>query len=278
MQSSDVPARFTLPFASSAGPGFIRTIPSPSQTGGAASLTDGFPAVTMQPIATGGIPPFGQDMNGILKQVTQWNQWHGAGGPIIYDATFATAIGGYPKSSVLVATSLDGKCWLNLINNNTSNPDLGGANWLAFNPTTPPVMATPAQMEAATASSLLFASPQNCFYANSALKAYAAFNWNGSIIQGITKSDYSASSTIFTRNAVGSFNLQVTTPLIFAAGFAMAFSDSVLGGGVPSFIHGQGAAFSGTNPNFNFYFYNSAGALCDPVNAWVFLFGTTTNP
>jgi hypothetical protein len=137
MLSSSIPARFGIPWGASAGGAYIRAIPQASQIGitaGAASLTDGWPPATFLPIGAGGTPPFGQDFNGILKQITQWNQWQAAGGPTTFDQTFANAIGGYPKSAVLAgggATPFT-TFWLNQVEGNTANPDTGGANWLAI--------------------------------------------------------------------------------------------------------------------------------------------------
>lgn len=135
MLLSGIPAKFSIPFAASAGAGYINTIPvAPSPTPGLASLTTGFPTVTFQPEASGGNPPYGADFNGILNWVTSWLQWAAAGGfPVQYDATFQTAIGGYPNGAVLEAASLgNGRFWISTVDNNTSNPDAGGANWMAF--------------------------------------------------------------------------------------------------------------------------------------------------
>ena len=112
MQSSQIPSKFQIPFANGAGAGYIRQIPVASQisiTPGAASLTDGFPPLTFIAEGAGGIPPFGQDMNGILNEITAWIQWGNAGAPVIYDATFSAAIGGYPKGTIL--TSVVGGSW-----------------------------------------------------------------------------------------------------------------------------------------------------------------------
>ena len=60
-------------WASGAKPSYIRTIGNPSLVGkndGAASYTDGFPPLNFTPVAAGGVPPYGADMNGILKQMT----------------------------------------------------------------------------------------------------------------------------------------------------------------------------------------------------------------
>lgn len=133
MQISNLPAnKFSIPFASAAGAGFINVIPEASQIGitnGAASLTDGFPPLNFLPVGSGGVPPFGQDMNGILKEISAWTQWQNAGGLVPYDATFSTAIGGYPQSAVLAGTTA-GAVWLSTVDNNVTNPNTGGAGWV----------------------------------------------------------------------------------------------------------------------------------------------------
>lgn len=135
MLAANVPANFPIPFANSAGVGYVRTIPTASQIGitpGAASLTDGFPPLNFLDPTAGGIPPFGQDFNGILKQVTAWSQWQQAGNNFpLYNAAFSAAIGGYPAGAVLMQAS-HGGLWLSGVDNNTSDPDTGGANWTSF--------------------------------------------------------------------------------------------------------------------------------------------------
>ena len=137
MLSSAIPAKFNIPFASSAGPGFITTpIPEASQIGsnpGRASLTDGFPPLNFTPEAAGGLPPFGADMNGLMQMVTSWLQWAAAGGiPVAFDATFALKIGGYPKGAFLQKVATMDRYWISTADNNMNNPDTGGANWLPF--------------------------------------------------------------------------------------------------------------------------------------------------
>lgn len=133
MDSSAIPPKFPIVWGNSAGSAYIRSIPEASQIGVtncAASLTDGFPPLTFTPSSAGGCPPFGQDFNGILKQITQWSQWVQASGPVFYDSSFSTSIGGYPKGAILSSTIVPGYRWLSTAENNTTDPDAGGAGWV----------------------------------------------------------------------------------------------------------------------------------------------------
>jgi hypothetical protein len=136
MNLGSIPAKFPIPWANAAGGGFVRTIPVASQIGvsdGAASLTDGYPPLNFQPIGAGGVPPFGQDMNGILKQITQWLQWTQAGGGVPYfDGAFAAAIGGYPQGAFLQSATTPGTFWISTADANVNNPDSTPTNWLSF--------------------------------------------------------------------------------------------------------------------------------------------------
>ena len=81
MLASQIPTKFSVPFANSAGGSYIRAIPTASQIGivdGAASLTDGFPPLNFLTLGAGGIPPFGQDMtDGEVAAVVSYirNSW-----------------------------------------------------------------------------------------------------------------------------------------------------------------------------------------------------------
>jgi len=133
MLASQVPANFPIPFANAAGVGYKNTIPQASQIGilaGAASLTDGFPPLNFLPAPPygSGVPPFGQDMNGIFYEITSSVQWTQAGGMPVYNSTFSIAIGGYPNGAVLLMASGNGM-WLSTADNNLTNPDASGAGW-----------------------------------------------------------------------------------------------------------------------------------------------------
>lgn len=134
MQISSIPTKFPTVFAASAAAGYIRSIPVTTATNGQASLTLGFPPACFTPEAAGGVPPFGQDFNGILNQITAWIQWQNAGALVTYDATFSGEIGGYPQGAILTSAANSAAWWVSSVDNNTTNPDAGGAGWILVQP------------------------------------------------------------------------------------------------------------------------------------------------
>jgi len=119
------PSQITVPFSSN---GVKNTIPETATGSNLASMQEGFPVITMTDVDQGGMPPQGQDMNGILFDVTKAIQYQQAGGLFPYDATFAQAIDGYPLGALL--TSADGSClYQNTVSGNVSDPDNGGHGW-----------------------------------------------------------------------------------------------------------------------------------------------------
>lgn len=119
------PTQITVNWASS---GDKNTIPIPSQSGGAASFTAGFPPLTMTPKASGGVPPSGKDMNGILFSLSQAIQYEQSGGHFPFSSAFASAVGGYPIGAIVQATDNSG-FWVNGTANNTTDPEAFGAGW-----------------------------------------------------------------------------------------------------------------------------------------------------
>lgn len=129
MQISDAPSKLVLPWADAGSK--TNPIPVASQQGitpGAASLTDGFPPLCDTPLASGGIPPSMQDMNGGLYQMSAVDRWACAGGGFPYDATFSAAVGGYPKGA-RVLKAIGSAYWISTVDNNVTDPDTGGAGW-----------------------------------------------------------------------------------------------------------------------------------------------------
>jgi hypothetical protein len=132
MLVSASPNKFNFAWGYGQSAPYIRAVPLTTSTPGAASIQLGYPAVTFTPTGAGGIPPDGADENGILNQITLWLQWFNGGGPIFYDSVWAGATGGYPKWSMLSNAATPGLFWISTADGNVSNPDTGGAGWVAF--------------------------------------------------------------------------------------------------------------------------------------------------
>ena len=82
------PNNITTPFAQGGLKNAIPEQRDPSKPG-QASMTEGFPVATMIPLDQGGVPPTGQDMNGILHLLAQHIQYLNAGGTYTFDGNFA---------------------------------------------------------------------------------------------------------------------------------------------------------------------------------------------
>ena len=90
-----------------------------------ATYADGFPSITMTPISTGGKPPSGKDMNGVLYEISAHTVWQNQGGRYRFDQAFCNTIGGYSKGAVLINDTLD-TVYISLVDANTHNPNNGG--------------------------------------------------------------------------------------------------------------------------------------------------------
>lgn len=132
------PDILTIPFAANAAPETINPIPisrEPTDPAQQATWSEGFPRVTMQPMATGGIPPKGQDMNGALKAISEHIVYMGSGGLYGWSDAWVAAKGGYPLGAVL--QSNDGRsAYVNIVEGNAVNfnttPSSIGVSWLPF--------------------------------------------------------------------------------------------------------------------------------------------------
>lgn len=130
MQQSNVPSKSPIVFGASATGTYIRTVPQTTADPAAASFTLGFPPQTFTDEGAGGTPPDGRDFNGILNHLSAWCRWFMAGGTAPYDSSFQTAVGGYPRNAIVGSLTNPGRSWRSLVDNNTTNPDSGGANWI----------------------------------------------------------------------------------------------------------------------------------------------------
>ncbi|HGK4675261.1 TPA: hypothetical protein ACJ2WV_004562, partial [Kluyvera georgiana] len=127
MNRTDAPKKQPVIFGTN---GQRENLPDTTPAGdNTASYDVGFPAVTMILKSAGGLPPKGQDMNQILFELSAIGRWLSAGALNSYDATFATAIGGYPKAAVLVGD--DGATiFISTAEANTANPNTTATGWL----------------------------------------------------------------------------------------------------------------------------------------------------
>lgn len=130
----------TEPFGAAALEAYITLpVPVPTQTAilpGAASFEDGFPPLTMSDIETeGGVPAFGEDMNGILYMISAYCALIQAGQTVPYNAVVAAAIDGYAVGANLAKTDGSG-FWFNTVDGNETDPEgVGAAGWVGWSPT-----------------------------------------------------------------------------------------------------------------------------------------------
>lgn len=161
MQDSDVPTKFIKPFAADATATYSRPIPLTSTDPFAASQSSGFPPDTFVPPGAGGAPPNGKDVNGCFNMATAWDRWFSAGGPIKFDGTFSAAVDGYAKGSIVQSAITFGRFWFCTVQDNVSDPDIGGAGWIGF--TLDVIPATGCRLQYSSPTSIMLA-PKNGGY------------------------------------------------------------------------------------------------------------------
>jgi hypothetical protein len=130
MISTDIPYKFAEPWATAAGGSYITNPIPTTSVGGNAGQDLGFPPITMQPPASGGIPPEGPDFNGLEFYNTSWLRWVQAGGAIPYDATFQSNVGGYPSGARVNSAVAANVIWRSTTDDNVTDPDTEGAGWV----------------------------------------------------------------------------------------------------------------------------------------------------
>ena len=106
-----------------ANDGTRNTIPEDATGSNLASIEEGFPDITMQSLADGGLPPMGEDFNGLFYLSTDQRIYLQNGGIITFSDDVSNAIGGYPAGAVLDYINSDGDyCKVkSLIDDNTYN-------------------------------------------------------------------------------------------------------------------------------------------------------------
>ncbi len=141
MQASNIiqPTVLSTPVAVDGLKNTIPTNPT-SSSSNLASITGGFPSITMQSVANGGLPPMGQDFNGLFYVATDQKVYLQNGGIITFNEDVSTAIGGYPNGAILDYLDSNNNFLKvqSLIDNNTYNfittPSyIDGEHWQILN-------------------------------------------------------------------------------------------------------------------------------------------------
>ena len=103
--------------------------PAADPVTGKAGFDVGFSSINMTSEAAGGIPPWGQDFNGILYSLTRSIQYVQSGGLPTFDPGLSAVVGGYKKGAILGGVN-GSTIWQNIVDGNSGNPDDGAAGWV----------------------------------------------------------------------------------------------------------------------------------------------------
>ncbi|EOJ8666968.1 hypothetical protein AB7250_07850 [Providencia stuartii] len=114
------PKLITKPFAQNGQKNAIPENFSSSMESNQATWDTGFGQITMIPVAAGGLPPKGQDFNGIFNQISENVVYLSMGGRFKFSADYAAAINGYPKGAILQSDD-EKKEYQSIIDNNKVN-------------------------------------------------------------------------------------------------------------------------------------------------------------
>jgi hypothetical protein len=100
MKSTDIikPTPLIAPIAND---GLKNTIPDDATGSNYASIAEGFPEMTMKAPKDGGLPPWGQDFNGMFYLMSSQTCFLQNGGLITFDQDVSNKIGGYPQGAIL---------------------------------------------------------------------------------------------------------------------------------------------------------------------------------
>ena len=122
MKSTDIiqPAAISAPIAYE---GLKNQIPENATGTELASIAEGFPEITMKNPKNGGLPPRGQDCNGMFYLSTDQRVYLQNGGLITFSQSVSDTIGGYPLGAILDYISTGGvySKVRSLIDDNTYN-------------------------------------------------------------------------------------------------------------------------------------------------------------
>jgi hypothetical protein len=155
------PTNIAVPFADS---GTKNAIPVNPTGDNHASFVGGFPPITMLPVVQGGLPPYGADFNGIFYDLSAHTVWTNAGGQYTFDASLASAIGGYPKGAVLQSNDCM-SAYVSAVDGNSADfnttPSSIGTLWLPYSGAEYPLPLQTVNFTA-TAGRIYRIDPQTC--------------------------------------------------------------------------------------------------------------------
>lgn len=127
------PKLITKPFAQNGQKNAIPENFSSSMESNQATWDTGFGQITMIPVAAGGMPPKGQDFNGIFNQLSENIIYLSKGGKFKFSADYAASINGYPKGAILQSDDetkeYQSKIDNNKVNFNTATQSQINAAW-----------------------------------------------------------------------------------------------------------------------------------------------------
>ncbi|QHJ85223.1 MAG: hypothetical protein [Caudoviricetes sp.] len=116
-----------IPFAVNGEKNTIQVYRQANQDQEDATFSEGWPKITMIPLSSGGIPPKGLDINGVLYQLSLDTVHRQSGKQMQFDATYASNIKGYSKGAMLQSTDLT-RIYLNTVDGNLTDPDSSSAS------------------------------------------------------------------------------------------------------------------------------------------------------
>jgi len=144
MQNSQRPPIIPESFGNTIS-GTLMTFPIPdtvSAGSGAASWAAAWQAINEMPEGSGGIPPLIQDFNGLMRQISAWAQWKSFMHVDFWDSDVNSLVSGpgYRAGAIVQSGTTAGLLWRSNVDNNTTDPDTGGAGWSVLCATVAPIV------------------------------------------------------------------------------------------------------------------------------------------
>lgn len=134
MEFSTVPNPIFIPmeFAKNGIKNVIQKVRQSGQDAQDMTWNDGTPPITLTKLEDGGLPPKGQDYNGVLNAISSHTVFGQNGGRYKWDAQVIAEFDGYPMDAII--QSDDGSCeFKSIVSPNTVNPNNGlSGSWVIY--------------------------------------------------------------------------------------------------------------------------------------------------